>query len=94
MNSLSGNSNALERIRNFVLQKFPQARRKGLSDSDNLLENGIIDSLGVLDLVSFFQQEFSVAVADDDLTPENFANIECMGQFVEHRLAQRAGADK
>ena len=80
------------RIREFVLQKFPLARKRKVANNDNLLESGIIDSLGVLDLVAFLQQEFAVAVADEDLTPENFQNIECMARFVERSLELQPGS--
>ena len=83
VNGVSENKDAISRIREFVLQKFPLARKRKVTNHDNLLESGIIDSLGVLELVTFLQQEFTVAVADDDLTPENFQNIERMAQFVE-----------
>jgi acyl carrier protein len=83
---------ALFRIRQFVLQKFPLARKRSVANNDNLLESGIIDSLGVLELVTFFQQEFSVAAADEDLTPENFQNIECMARFVERSLELQPGS--
>jgi acyl carrier protein len=76
-----------------VLQKFPHARKRGVNNGDNLLENGVIDSLGVLDLVTFFQQEFSVAVEDDDLTPENFGSIESMAKFVERLIKQPGAAE-
>jgi len=92
MNSVPENRDAVLRIRQFVLQKFPLARRRNVSDSDNLLESGIIDSLGVLELVTFMQQEFSVAIADEDLTPENFQNIESMVRFVQHSLELQPGS--
>ncbi|MGC2110635.1 MAG: acyl carrier protein [Candidatus Korobacteraceae bacterium] len=80
------NGNPTSRIRKFILQTFPLARRRNITDSADLLESGIIDSLGVLDLVTFLQQEFAVSVDDDDLTPDNFKSIECMAQFVERML--------
>src|SRR5208337_397847 len=83
VNGVTENKNTTSQIRDFVLQKFPLARKRKVANNDNLLESGIIDSLGVLDLVAFLQQEFAVAVADEDLTPENFQNIECMARFVE-----------
>ena len=92
MNSVPENRDAVLRIRQFVLQKFPLARRRNVSDRDNLLESGIIDSLGVLELVTFMQQEFSVAIADEDLTPENFQNIESMVRFVQHSLELQPGS--
>jgi acyl carrier protein len=75
----------LIQLRNFIAQTFPLARRRTVTDSDNLLESGIIDSLGVLELVTFLQQEFSLAVDDDELTPENFQSIQAIAHFVEQR---------
>jgi acyl carrier protein len=72
-------------IRKFVVQNFPLARRRTLTDNDNLLESGVIDSLGVLELVTFLQQEFALKVEDDELTPENFQDIHSIAQFVEQR---------
>ncbi len=93
MNDVSkDDKDAIFLIRQFVLQKFPLARKRSVANSDNLLESGIIDSLGVLELVTFFQQEFSVAAADEDLTPENFQNIECMARFVERSLELQLGS--
>jgi acyl carrier protein len=74
---------ASERIRNFILEKFPLARRQGLKTSDTLLEGGILDSLGVLDLVGFVEQEFGIHVADEELVPENFQTIEQLAAFVQ-----------
>jgi acyl carrier protein len=89
---VSDSTGAVSRIRQFVLQKFPLAKRRKVTDQDDLLESGIIDSLGVLELVTFIQQEFSVTVDDEDLTPENFQNIECMARFVERNLELQPGS--
>jgi acyl carrier protein len=78
---ISGNHLNIK-IRKFVLDKFPLARKQQIKDSDPLLESGVLDSLGVLDLVSFVEQEFSVQVADDELVPENFQTIDRIAAFV------------
>jgi acyl carrier protein len=70
-------------IRKFILNKFPLARKQQIKDSDNLLESGVLDSLGVLDLVSFVEQEFFVHVTDDELVPENFESIDRIAAFIE-----------
>ena len=75
-----------EQIRNFIGQKFPLARRRNVQDGDNLLENGVIDSLGVLEIVTFLNESYSLAVEDDDLTPENFQSISSIASFVKQRL--------
>jgi acyl carrier protein len=72
-------------IRKFILDKFPLARKQQIKDSDPLLESGVLDSLGVLDLVSFVEQEFSVHVADEELVPENFQTIDRIAAFVESK---------
>lgn len=69
-------------IREFILEKFPLARKQHVKDTDALLETGILDSLGVLDLVTFIEQKFSVVVTDDELVPENFQTIEYIAAFV------------
>ncbi len=85
------NGDAVSRIRKFVLQTFPLARKRNVADSADLLESGVMDSLGVLDLVGFLQQEFAVTIEDDDLVPENFRSIECMAHFLERVLAPQSG---
>jgi acyl carrier protein len=72
-------------IRKFILDKFPLARKQQIKDSDPLLESGVLDSLGVLDLVSFVEQEFSVHVTDEELVPENFQTIDRIAAFVESK---------
>ena len=79
-------SNGLNpRIRSFILMKFPAARKRGLNDELPLLEAGIIDSLGVLDVVEFLEQTFHIKIDDDELTPDNFASVRCMVSFVERK---------
>lgn len=73
------------RIRDFLFQRFPLARTRGLSDRDHLLENGILDSLGVLDVVAFLEDTYSLTVLDDDLVPEHFQSVERLTAFVQAR---------
>jgi len=72
----------VDRIREFVLANFPLARKRGVQDNDPLLEGGILDSMGVLDLVGFIESEFAVQVSDDELIPENFQSIGHVARFV------------
>jgi len=87
--SVATKNNAASRIHDFVVHTFPLARKRNVSASTDLLESGVIDSMGVLDLVGFLQQEFAVTVEDDDLTPENFRSIDCMAEFLQRRLESR-----
>jgi len=76
-----------ELIRTFIIKKFPALRKKVLTDDLPLIESGIVDSLGVLDVVSFLEQSFGLKVDDDDLIPENFGSIALLTQFVERKRA-------
>jgi acyl carrier protein len=69
----------------FILDHFPSSRRQVLKDTDSLLENGVIDSMGVLDLVEFIETQFNVTVDDEDLVPENFQNIARIAAYVEKK---------
>ena len=83
------NTNGIEpRVRSFILSKFPLARKRGLTDELMLLESGIIDSLGVLDVVGFLEQTFGIKIDDEELTPDNFGNLKCMVSFVERKSVQ------
>ena len=73
---------AESRIREFILKNFPLARKNGLKPNDKWLETGMIDSLGILDLVSFLEKEFSLAISDEDLEPRNFESLEAVAEFV------------
>ena len=56
-----------------------------MNDRTPLLESGIIDSLGILDLVAFLERSFQITLQDDELTPENFANISSIVNLVEQK---------
>ena len=73
------------RIKGFLVEHFPSARNHALGEDEHLLANGILDSLGVLDLVGYLEQEFGTAVADEDLVPEHFETLRHLTSFVEER---------
>jgi acyl carrier protein len=54
------------------------------------LDSGIVDSLGILDLVAFLESELSLTISDDELLPENFRSIEGISRFVEHKRSEKS----
>jgi acyl carrier protein len=76
-----------DHIREFVLKHFPSARRNGLLTEEKWLENGTLDSLGILDLVHFLENEFSIQISDEDLLPENFQSLHAVIVFVSRKSA-------
>ena len=53
-----------------------------LTDTDSLLDKGIIDSTGVLELVSFIEETFDFAVEDEELVPENLDSIVNLEKYI------------
>jgi acyl carrier protein len=61
----------------------PQGRSvTELSDETPLFRTGIIDSFGLLSLVQYLEEEFSISVRDDEMLPENFENIRTIARLV------------
>jgi acyl carrier protein len=74
-----------ELVHEFIKQRFPLASSKELTQDLSLLDSGIVDSLGVLDLVGFIEEQFGIEAQDEDLVPENFDSIAALTQFVRER---------
>lgn len=73
-------------VREFVLSSFPLARKKHIQNADALLETGIVDSQGILELVAFIEREFRTIVDDEELIPQNFRSISRIAAFVRSKL--------
>jgi acyl carrier protein len=58
-----------------------------LNDQDQLIESGIIDSLGVMTLLAFLEDKFSIQIPGEDLMPENFSSISTITTLIERRLS-------
>lgn len=77
-----------DRIKEFILKHFPLARKNGFKSHEKWLESGLVDSLGILDLVTFLEKEFSLRVSDEDLLPENFQSLDAVADFVRKKSEQ------
>ena len=71
-------------VRQFLAGKLHR-KVEGVGDHDSLLESGVIDSMAVLEIVGHIEQQYGVAVSDDDMMPENFDTIEAIAAFIASR---------
>ena len=76
-----------QNIRQFVVSSFLFGADKGLADNVSFLEEGIIDSTGVLELVAHVEKEFNFKVADTEIIPENFDSIDALAAYVQRKRA-------
>ncbi len=74
-------------LREFITTNYYVPTGTKLEDIDSFLGRGILDSTGVLELVSFVESKFGVAVADDELVPANFDSFGAVAAFVERKVA-------
>ena len=75
-----------QEIRGYIVENFLLGEDDGFADSDSLLESGVVDSTGVLELVVFLETNFEIEVQDEDLVPENLDTIRDLASFVERKL--------
>lgn len=74
-------------IREFITKEMlQQPLETDLDDNDQLVESGVIDSLGVMTLLSFLEEKFSIQIPGEDLVPENFASISKIAALVDRQL--------
>jgi acyl carrier protein len=71
-------------VRGFITKEL-ERQLDGVRDDESLLEAGVIDSLGVLSLVSFIERRYGIAVTEDEMMPENFDSIEAIAGFITRR---------
>ncbi len=83
---MTDKTNVIDAVRAFVFEKFPAAKRRNVGGNDSLLAGGIVDSLGVLEVVQFIEGTFGITLSDEDLLSENFETINGIAGFVTGQL--------
>ena len=75
-------------VRQFITDNFLFGKAdETLTTTDSLLQRGIIDSTGVLELVAFLEEKYQIKLQDEELTPENLDSIERLVRFVGRKVA-------
>jgi acyl carrier protein len=75
------------RVRVFLEENFLYMRPDFvLDDDDRLLERGVVDSMGVIEILSFLEDEFGVKTADDEISEANLGTLNAIGAFVASKM--------
>ena len=81
------------KVRKFIEDNFLfRDDRAALSDGESLLDAGLIDSTGILELVAFLESDFGIAMADAEIVPANLDSIATIVAYVEGKQKQAAAA--
>ena len=79
-------SDNITKIRAFIFENFLfDAEQDVLQNDTSFLEQGIIDSTGILELVEWLEEEFSMSVEDDELVPENLDSVNLLSAFITRK---------
>ena len=76
-------------IQKFILDELAKGRKKTIDVNDDLLGEGIIDSLGILQLVAFIEEKFNYTVPDEDVVIENFMSVSALSHYLDQKLASK-----
>lgn len=83
----------MESIRKFLLENYLFGyEEEELRNDSSFLELGILDSTGIMELVTFVEEEFLIQISDEDILPENLDSIECISRYVYSKLNLTSGA--
>jgi acyl carrier protein len=74
------------KIREFIVENFLFGSANDLNDDTSFLDEGIVDSTGVLELVTFIENEYSIQVEDEELIPENLDSIDNIVGYLERKM--------
>lgn len=78
-------STTIERVRAFITSNFYVPDKDALADDASLLDQGIVDSTGVLEVVSFLETELGIHVEDAEMLPDNLDSIARIAAFADRK---------
>lgn len=80
---MEAKGNIQQTLRAFITENFlPQSGADSFEDSDSFMEKGIIDSTGVLELLEFIEERFSIKVEDEEVVPDNLDSLDRLTAYI------------
>jgi len=78
--------NDKQKIRSYILENYLfSTDESALDDAESLIDSGVIDSTGVLEIIMFLEEEFGVKIADEEMIPDNLDSVSRIVAFVERK---------
>jgi len=71
-----------ESVRQLMIERAWLEQQDSVSDTDSLVDHGVIDSLTMMELIGFLERTYGIQVTDDELIPENFETLSAIAGFV------------
>jgi acyl carrier protein len=77
-------------VHSFVISNFLFDQSVNLEPDDSLLDKGLIDSTGVIELVDFLEERYAIKVEDDEVIPANLDSVRNVAKYVDRKLTRVA----
>ena len=74
-----------DRIRGFITEELWNGSPAQLTGDYLLIDNRVLDSIGIFQVVTFLEDEYGVEIGDDELTPENFSSLDAIAKLVDEK---------
>lgn len=76
-----------DKIKQFIIDNFFfGSTSESFADDDSFLENGIIDSTGILEIIEFIEETYEIKVENEELVPENLDSLNNVSQFIQKKM--------
>jgi acyl carrier protein len=79
-------------IRDYIARRLLFTKEFKYPDTTSFLEEGIVDSQGVMELVLYVEETFGLSIQDVEITPDNFDSVSKLADFIRRKAAQGAAA--
>ncbi len=81
-----------QRVRQFIVENFYVTNPSELADDASLIQGGWVDSTGMLELISFLEEEYGIRIADTEMVPDHLDGIAKIAAFVERKRGPATAA--
>lgn len=80
-------------INEFIVENFLFGDTKELHDNTNILESGIVDSTGILEIICYMEETYNLTIDDEEVTRSNFSTISSMDNFLQTKLSNNGNTN-
>lgn len=81
--------NSIDKVRAFIVDNFLFGDDSSLKEDSSFLQEHIVDSTGILEIITFLEEEFCIKINDDELLPENLDSLKNIDAFLKRKLSQK-----
>ena len=77
----------VQQVKSFIVETFLFGDDSILQEDTSFIQDGIIDSTGILELITFIENTYNIKLQDEELVPENLDSLKKIGKFLDHKLS-------